>query len=81
MWTMSAKRADGTFKVEVFGLSGDMATSREDFTCPGEARAFAETTQRQILFGDPIDGPTPEIDWNDPLLDMTDDELLSELEA
>ena len=69
---MSAKRTDGTFKVEVFGLDGDLVAARENFTCPDGAREFAETTQRQILFNDPIDGPTPEIDWNDPLLDMTD---------
>ena len=73
MWTMSAKRTDGTFKVEVFGLNGGVAASREDFTCPNEARNFAETKQRQILFGEPTSGPAAEIDW--------DDELLEELEV
>lgn len=78
MWTRSNR--DGKFQVSVWNVAGEL-TFQAEYETAAEADRSGEVENRKALA--PIMGSyvMTEADWNDPLLDMSDDDLLAELQA
>lgn len=78
MWTRSNK--NGKFQVKVWNVVNEL-TYQGEFDSAQEADRVGEIENRKALA--PIIGGyvMTEADWNDPLLDMSDEELLAELSA
>lgn len=79
MWTRG-RNQDGRFSVTVWDMN-NVEFFAGTFDSAAEADRIGELKNREALL--PILGgyQMTEADWNDPLLAMSDDQLLSELEA
>jgi len=78
MWTRTNR--DGKFQVQVWNVSNEL-TFIAEFDTAEKADRAGEIENRKAL-SPIIDGYVmTAADWRDPLLDMSDEELLAELTA
>lgn len=79
MWTRSAaNKITGMIKVTVW-TADNVLFFEGEFDTIQEAERAGEAKNREALTLIMGGYKLTEADWNDPLLDMTDDEILSEL--
>ena len=76
MWARSNK--NGKFQVQVWNVKNEL-TFEAEFETAAEADCVGEMENRKALSPILNGYEMTDADWNDPLLDMTDDELLAAL--
>lgn len=78
MWTRSNK--DGKFRVQVWNAENELVFDGE-FESAAEADRVGEQENRNALAPIMPGYVMTAADWDDPLLDMSDEEILAELAA